>query len=320
VLVCAARISTASKGSAATGFRSHSLIHSWARERRFRRRGWSRGATLPPWQPSHHLSTDHRWHLLSLLAWPRHARRGRRRSGSYAGRGIGRISCDEGAELRVETTRAATAFRVASCRCRADWLPCGQAGTLLVRSGRHRRAHRLRWARAERVSDRARAGPEHRGRSIGADTRSCPGTRARWTERADRELVENVRQTTGGQGTAVILDCVGEGSTPQRGPMMTRGGGVFCIGGSGGRIDTRSRELVDQEKTIAGNLVGTDSELGEHRERVVGESHCQYPTIRSPRSPRHRGTCGMVASRDARYSYPEDCEQQKGGGGCRSSW
>jgi hypothetical protein len=101
---------------------------------------------------------------------------------------------------------------------------------------------------------------------------------------------------------------------------MTRGGGVFCIGGSGGRIDTRSRELVDQEKTIAGNLVGTDSELGEHRERVVGESHCQYPTIRSPRSPRHRGTCGMVASRDARYSYPEDCEQRKGGGGCRSSW
>jgi hypothetical protein len=54
---------------------------------------------------------------------------------------------------------------------------------------------------------------------------------------------------------------------------MTRGGGVSCIGGSGGRIDTRSRELVDQEKTIAGNLVGTDSELGEHRERVVGESH-----------------------------------------------
>jgi len=197
-----------------TGFQSHSLIHSWARERRFRRRGWSRGATLPPWQPSHHLSTDHRWHLLRLLAWPRQARRGRRRSGSYAGRGIGRISCDEGAELRVETTRVATAFRVASCRCRADWLPCGQAGTLLVRSGRHRRAHRLRWARAERVSDRARAGPEHRGRSIGADTRSCPGTRARCTERADRELVENVRQTTGGQGTAVILDCVGEGSTP----------------------------------------------------------------------------------------------------------
>jgi hypothetical protein len=67
--------------------------------------------------------------------------------------------------------------------------------------------------------------------------------------------------------------------------MMTRGGGVFCIGGSGGRIDTRSRELVDQEKTIAGNLVGTDNELGEHRERVVGESHCEYPTIRSPRSP-----------------------------------
>lgn len=75
--------------------------------------------------------------------------------------------------------------------------------------------------------------------------------------------VTRVREFTGGRGAAVVLDFVGEGPTPHQGIAMTRRGGAYFVIGYGGRLDVPTIELVDQEKAIVGNLVGTYAELDE---------------------------------------------------------
>lgn len=50
---------------------------------------------------------------------------------------------------------------------------------------------------------------------------------------------------------------------------MTRRGGAYFVIGYGGRLDVPTMELVDQEKTIVGNLVGTYAELVELMELVA---------------------------------------------------
>lgn len=89
------------------------------------------------------------------------------------------------------------------------------------------------------------------------------------TVQAQNDPVSEVRELTGGRGAAVVLDFVGEGNTPQQGLAMTRRGGAYFVIGYGGRLDVPTIELVDQEKTIVGNLVGTYAELVELMELVA---------------------------------------------------
>ncbi len=89
--------------------------------------------------------------------------------------------------------------------------------------------------------------------------------------RATDSVVMEVRKLTGG-GASVVLDFVGEGTTPAQGLAMTRRGGAYFVIGYGGRLDVPTIELVDQEKTIVGNLVGTYAELVELME-LVADGH-----------------------------------------------
>ncbi len=93
---------------------------------------------------------------------------------------------------------------------------------------------------------------------------------ATWTIQAGTEddVVREVRQHTRGHGAAVVLDFVGEGSTPAQGLAMTRRGGAYFVVGYGGRLEVPTLELVTQEKSIIGNLVATYAELTELVERI----------------------------------------------------
>ncbi|GBD19954.1 Alcohol dehydrogenase [bacterium HR28] len=106
---------------------------------------------------------------------------------------------------------------------------------------------------------------------------------ATWTIQAgpESDVVSEVRQRTGGRGAAVVLDFVGEGLTPAQGLAMTRRGGAYFVIGYGGRLEVPTMELVNQEKAIIGNLVGTYTELAELME-LVGEGRIKVAVTYYP--------------------------------------
>ncbi|MCS6788946.1 MAG: zinc-binding dehydrogenase, partial [Aigarchaeota archaeon] len=54
-----------------------------------------------------------------------------------------------------------------------------------------------------------------------------------------------------------------------QGVAMTRRGGAYFVIGYGGRLEIPTIDLVDQEKAIVGNLVGTYADLVELMELVA---------------------------------------------------
>lgn len=106
---------------------------------------------------------------------------------------------------------------------------------------------------------------------------------ATWTIQAgpESDVVSEVQQLTGGRGAAVVLDFVGEGLTPAQGLAMTRRGGAYFVIGYGGRLEVPTMELVNQEKAILGNLVGTYAELAELME-LVGEGRIKVAVTYYP--------------------------------------
>ena len=79
---------------------------------------------------------------------------------------------------------------------------------------------------------------------------------------ADFEI-EKVKELTKGKGAEAVIDFVGEkGSTPM-GIKMTKATGTFYIVGYGEEIRVLAIDMIDQEKSIVGSLVGTWAELYE---------------------------------------------------------
>ena len=77
---------------------------------------------------------------------------------------------------------------------------------------------------------------------------------------ADFEI-EKVKELTKGKGAEAVIDFVGEkGSTPM-GIKMTKATGTFYIVGYGEEIRVLAIDMIDQEKSIVGSLVGTWAEL-----------------------------------------------------------
>jgi NAD+-dependent secondary alcohol dehydrogenase Adh1 len=74
--------------------------------------------------------------------------------------------------------------------------------------------------------------------------------------------VAAVRDITGG-GAEAVFDFVGEGDAIADAVAMLRRGGTYYVVGYGGRLDLPVLELVSQELSIVGNLVGTYAELAE---------------------------------------------------------
>jgi NAD+-dependent secondary alcohol dehydrogenase Adh1 len=80
---------------------------------------------------------------------------------------------------------------------------------------------------------------------------------------AGEDAAAQVRRLTADEGAAVVVDFVGEGSTPNLGLEMLRMGGSYIIVGYGGTIHTPTIDVMAQEWTIHGTTVGSHRDLWE---------------------------------------------------------
>jgi NAD+-dependent secondary alcohol dehydrogenase Adh1 len=80
---------------------------------------------------------------------------------------------------------------------------------------------------------------------------------------ADGRQVQAVRDATDGRGADVVLDFVGDGGTPADAIAMLARGGRYVVVGYGGRLEIPTYDLVGNEITIAGSLVGSHTDLVE---------------------------------------------------------
>ena len=80
---------------------------------------------------------------------------------------------------------------------------------------------------------------------------------------ADGGHVQAVRDATDGRGADVVFDFVGDGGTPAEGLAMIARGGRYVVVGYGGRLEIPTYDLVGNEITIAGSLVGSHTDLVE---------------------------------------------------------
>ncbi|MEO8274071.1 MAG: NAD(P)-dependent alcohol dehydrogenase [Chloroflexota bacterium] len=80
---------------------------------------------------------------------------------------------------------------------------------------------------------------------------------------ADGTHVKAVRETTGGRGADVVLDFVGDGTTPGDALGMLAPRGTYVVVGYGGKLEVPTADLVVGEVSIVGSLIGTHAELVE---------------------------------------------------------
>jgi NAD+-dependent secondary alcohol dehydrogenase Adh1 len=83
------------------------------------------------------------------------------------------------------------------------------------------------------------------------------------TVQADDAVVENVRALADGQGVDAVIDFVGEHGTTAQGPAMLAQGGTYYVVGYGGRVDLAAIDVIFNEISVVGNLVGNYTELSE---------------------------------------------------------
>lgn len=76
-------------------------------------------------------------------------------------------------------------------------------------------------------------------------------------------VVEVVKEVTGGRGVEAVLDFVGEHGTTEQGPAMLAKGGTYYVIGYGARVDVPAIQIIFQEISIVGSLVGNYVELAE---------------------------------------------------------
>jgi NAD+-dependent secondary alcohol dehydrogenase Adh1 len=77
------------------------------------------------------------------------------------------------------------------------------------------------------------------------------------------EVVEGVRDLTGGRGADLVMDFVGTDQTHAAGVEMLVRGGTYSVVGFGGLVTLPSAAMVGNEITIVGNLVGSWIDLWE---------------------------------------------------------
>jgi NAD+-dependent secondary alcohol dehydrogenase Adh1 len=81
--------------------------------------------------------------------------------------------------------------------------------------------------------------------------------------RADGKHVDAVRELTDGNGAEAIIDFVGEGSAIEDGLQMLRRAGTYHVIGYGGMLNVPTMDIIANEISFAGNLVGTYNDLAE---------------------------------------------------------
>jgi NAD+-dependent secondary alcohol dehydrogenase Adh1 len=77
------------------------------------------------------------------------------------------------------------------------------------------------------------------------------------------DAIAGTLEATEGRGADVVVDFVGEGDAPAQAIELVRQGGAYYIVGYGGELRVQTMLLILKEVTIAGNLVGSYSDLAE---------------------------------------------------------
>ncbi|HEX2027764.1 MAG TPA: NAD(P)-dependent alcohol dehydrogenase [Nitriliruptorales bacterium] len=98
---------------------------------------------------------------------------------------------------------------------------------------------------------------------------------------ADGGQVEAVKELTGGAGAEAVIDFVGEFGTLDYGRKLLRGHGSYFVVGYGDRIEIPAIQVIFNEISFVGNLVGTYVDLVElitlHAQGKVTLLSQQYP-------------------------------------------
>jgi NAD+-dependent secondary alcohol dehydrogenase Adh1 len=81
--------------------------------------------------------------------------------------------------------------------------------------------------------------------------------------KADENVVEAVKELSGGGGVEAVIDFVAEHGTTEQAPSMLAQGGVYYVVGYGGRVDIPALQIIFNEIEVVGNLVGNYIELAE---------------------------------------------------------
>lgn len=91
--------------------------------------------------------------------------------------------------------------------------------------------------------------------------------------------VEAVRDLTGGRGADLVFDFVGSSDTHATALAMLAKGGTFAVVGFGGNVAAPSPQLVGQEQSVVGNLVGSWTDLWDVVQlHAAGRLHLQTET------------------------------------------
>ncbi|MEU1299590.1 NAD(P)-dependent alcohol dehydrogenase [Streptomyces shenzhenensis] len=80
---------------------------------------------------------------------------------------------------------------------------------------------------------------------------------------AGGQHVEEVLESTGGQGAETVIDFVGEGGATKDGVAMLRRAGDYHVVGYGENIDIPTIDIISTEINFIGNLVGSYNDLCE---------------------------------------------------------
>ncbi len=86
---------------------------------------------------------------------------------------------------------------------------------------------------------------------------------ADYTVVADGKQVAQVLEITNGRGAEVIIDFVGEGGAVEDGIRMLRRAGNYYVIGYGGQLQIPTIDIISNEISFVGNLVGTYNDLVE---------------------------------------------------------
>ncbi len=94
------------------------------------------------------------------------------------------------------------------------------------------------------------------------------------------DVAESVREATNGHGADIVFDFVGTDQTHADAMAMLAPGGTYSVIGYGGLLSVPSLLLIAHEHAVAGNLVGSWTDLwelmqlhGRGRIRLVTETH-----------------------------------------------
>ena len=80
---------------------------------------------------------------------------------------------------------------------------------------------------------------------------------------AGEGAVEAVQELSGGDGVEAVIDFVGEGDSVDQGIAMLRRGGTYFAVGYGGQVNVPTIDVIFQEISVVGNLVGNYTEFAE---------------------------------------------------------